>query len=260
MPKIHIIDTNADNILEYGVCGYKSIKRPGFPEKVDWLKKRFKESLKLKTLYSDEDGTQGMIEYIPGEYCWRPVDAGGYMFIHCLFTGFKRAYKGKGYASLLLDECLKEAKNENMFGVTAVTRKGSFMIGKEFFLKHGFEIVDKAPSDFELLVKKFNLDALSPEFKGDWEERRQKYAKGLTIIRADQCPYTVKNVNEICEKAWIEFDIKPKVVNLKDYSDAQNSPCPFGTFCIVYNGEIIAEHPVSSTRFMNIMKKLLCQK
>jgi len=27
---VEIIDTNADNILEYGVCGYKDIKRAGY--------------------------------------------------------------------------------------------------------------------------------------------------------------------------------------------------------------------------------------
>ena len=102
MEGIEIIDTNADNILEYGVCGYKNIKRAGYLEKVEWLKERFQEGLKIKTLYTDKDGTQGMIEYIPGEYCWRPVDAGGCMLIHCIFSGSKKIYKGKGYGSLLL--------------------------------------------------------------------------------------------------------------------------------------------------------------
>jgi len=79
MEKISIIDTNADNMLKYGICGRKNIKRAGYPEKVDWLKDRFKEGLKIKTLYSEKNGTQGMIEYIPGEYCWRPKDK--HMFI-----------------------------------------------------------------------------------------------------------------------------------------------------------------------------------
>ncbi len=76
-----------------------------------------------------------MIEYILGEYCWRPVEASGYVFIHCIFVGFKRAYKGKGYGSLLLDECLKDSKEENTYGVAVVTRKGTFMAGKDLFLK-----------------------------------------------------------------------------------------------------------------------------
>ena len=229
---ISIIDTNSENILEYGVCGYKSMKRPGYPEKIEWLKGRFQEGLKIKTLFSEKDGAQGMIEYIPGEYCWIPVQASGYMFIHCIFVGFKRAYKGKGYGSLLLNECIKDAKKENMQGAAVVTRKGSFMVGKELLIKHGFEVVDNAPPDFELLVKKFNENPPTPTFKGNWEEKQSRYGKGLTIIRADQCPYTVKNVNEIYETAEKEFGIKPKVITLKNYTEAQESPCPFGIFLI----------------------------
>jgi GNAT superfamily N-acetyltransferase len=257
MEKIEIIDTNADNILEYGVCGYKNIKKEGFPEKIEWLKDRFPEGMKIKTLYSYEDGNQGMIEYIPGEYCWRPVEASRYMFIHCIFVGFKRAYKGRGYGSLLMDECLKDAEKENMHGVAVVTRKGPFMAGKEMFVKNGFEIVDKASPDFELLVKKFHQKAPSPKFKGDWGKRLSQYSKGLTIIRADQCPYTVKNVREICKTAEQEYNIKPNTIELKNCQDAQKSPCPFGTFCIVYNGKVVAETPISNTRFKNIMNKIL---
>ncbi len=167
---VEIIDTKTDNILEYGVCGYKDIKKAGYPEKIEWLRERFPEGMRIKTLYSDKDGTQGMIEYIPGEYCWRPVEASGYMFIHCIFSGFKNIYKGKGYGSLLLDECLEDARKENMHGVAVVTRKGPFMAGKELFLKNGFEVVENAPPDFELLVKKFNERAPAPKFKGEWEQ------------------------------------------------------------------------------------------
>jgi GNAT superfamily N-acetyltransferase len=257
MAGIEIIDTNADNILEYGVCGYKNIKREGYPEKIEWLKDRFPEGMRIKTLYSDKDGTQGMIEYIPGEYCWRPVEASGYMFIHCIFVGFKRAYKGKGYGSLLLDECLKDAKRGNMHGVAVATRKGPLMADKGLFLKNGFEVAATAPPDFELVVKTFNKNAPSPKFKGNWEGKLSQYGKGLTIIRADQCPYSVKNVREMSETAEKSYAIKPNIIDLKNCEEAQNSPCPFGTFCIIYNGEVIAYHPVSKTRFTNIMNKVL---
>jgi len=42
---------------------------------------------------------------------------------------------------------------------------------------------------------------------------------------------------------------------LKDSNAVQHSPCAFGIFCIIYNGEIISYHPISNTRFENIMKK-----
>ena len=260
MENIKIIDTNADNILDYGVCGYKNIKRPGYPEKIEWLKDRFKEGLVIKILYSDKDGTQGMIEYLPGEYCWRPVEARGYMFIHCIFVGFKRAHKGKGYGSLLVDECLSDAKKNKMHGVAVVTRKGSFMAGKNIFLKKSFKVVDTMPPDFELLVKKFNEKAVTPKFKRDWKQKLSRYKKGLTIIRADQCPYTVKNVNEISETAKERYDIKLNVIDLKSCKEAQNTPCAFGTFCMIYNGKVITHHPISNTRFVNIMNKELRRK
>ena len=255
MERTAIIDTNADNILKYGVCGYKDIMRAGYSEKVEWLKDRFPEGMKIKTLLSDKDGNQGMIEYIPGEYCWRPVEALGYIFIHCIFVGFKHAYKGRGYGSLLVDECLNDARKGKLHGVAVVTRKGPFMAGKELFVKNGFEDVDSAPPDFELLVKKFDKNAPAPKFKGDWKERLNQYGKGLTIIRADQCPYTVKNVREISETSEKTYGIKPNVINLKNCEEAQNSPCAFGTFCIVYNGKVVAEHPISNKRFTNIMDK-----
>ena len=255
MEKIKIIDTNADNLLEYDLCGYKKLTTPGYREKVEWLKNRFSEGLRIKTLYSIEDGTLGMIEYIPGEWCWRAVEAHGYMFIHCLVI-MKRAYKGKGYGSLLLNECLNDAIKEHMHGVAVVTRKSTFMVDKHIFLKNGFVVVDKAPPDFELLVKRFHENNAMPKFKGDWKNKAIKYGKGLSIIKADQCPYSVKNVEEIIETAQNIYGLKPTLIKLKTCEDARNTPCAFGTFCIVYSGEVIADHPISNTRFKNIMNKI----
>jgi hypothetical protein len=130
------------------------------------------------------------------------------------------------------------------------------MAGSGIFMKHGFEVVDQAPSDFELLVRKFQKSYPTPKFKANWPERSSKYRGGLTVIRAHQCPYTVKNVKEITETAREKYGMRLNVVNLRNHEDAQESPCAFGTFCIVYDGKIIAEHPISNTRFMNIMNKI----
>lgn len=167
MDAVEIIDTTPDNVLEYGVCGYKNIKKPGLPQKVAWLKSHFSEGITIKTLYADQGGTQGTIEYVPSEYGWRPVDAAGYMLIHCIFVGFRKVYKGKGYGSLLLQACLDDAAKARMNGVAVVTRKGAFMAGKAIFLKHGFEVVDSAAPDFELLAKRMRGCAPMPRFKGN---------------------------------------------------------------------------------------------
>ncbi|HMA60892.1 MAG TPA: GNAT family N-acetyltransferase [Halanaerobiales bacterium] len=255
MNGFEIIETNEENVMKLGLCGYKNIKREGFPEKIEWLKKQKDLGLTIKSLYSKENKTQGMIEYIPGQYCWRPVKAKDYMFIHCLFVGFKKEYKNKGYGSLMIKECIKDSKKQNFKGIAVVTRKGSFMSGKEIFIKNNFKVVDNAPPDFELLVYKFKEDTLDPKFNNNWSEKQKEYGNGLVIIRANQCPYTVKNVNEIVKTAKQEYKINAKVIDLKNYQEAQNSPCPFGTFCILFKGKAIANHPISKRRFMNIMSK-----
>ncbi len=213
--------------------------------------------MKIKTLVSDKAGPQGLIEYLPGEYCWRPVEASGYMFIHCIFSGFKRAYKGKGYGSLLVDECLKDARSAKMHGVAVVTRKGGWMADERLFVKKGFEVVDSAPPDFELLVKKFSESAPTPKFKGNWEEKLSQYSKGLTIFWSGQCPYPAKFIEELVETAENMFNIRPRVIELKSWEDAQNSPCAFGVFCVVYNGKVVAVNPISKRRLTNIMNKAL---
>jgi hypothetical protein len=253
MKSLSIVDASPDTIVKYGICGYKNSKTPGFTEKINWLKERFREGIKIKILLSEEHGSQGMIEYIPGEYCWRPVIAPGYMFIHCLFVGFKKEYKGKGYATRLIEECENDARKQKKLGVAVVTREGSFMADSRIFHKRGYEVAAKASPDFELLVNKFNADSPLPCFKNNQHQLSEKYAAGLTLIRADQCPYTVKNIAEICEAAEKQFGLKPKVITWKNHTEAQSSPMIFGTFGILYNGRVIAEHPVSKTRFVNIM-------
>jgi len=254
MDKIEIIDTNANNIHNYGFCGYKDIKQEGYKRKVDWLKQRFSEGMKFKVLYSAGEGSVGFVEYIPGKYTWRAVEASGYMVIHCIVILYHK-YRQKGYGLLLVEECLKDAKKENMHGVAVVTRKGTWMAGKELFLKNGFELVDKAPPDFELLIKRF-ADAPSPRFTGDWRKRLSQYSSGLTIIRSDQCPYVEKSVKEISETSQ-KLGIKANIIELKNCNEAQNAPSAYGVFGIIYNGKLVTDHPISSRGFLNIMNKEL---
>jgi len=252
---MQIFDLTPENITDYGVCGYKDAKKHlELRRKIDWFKEYYPKGLRIKALLSKKGGYQGMLEYIPGKYAHRPVDAQGYMFIHCIFVGFKKEFKGKGYASSLIDECIKEAKNTNMQGVAVVTREGSFMAKKDIFVKKGFVLVDKAEPDFELLVLKFEHNERNPKFK-NMKKQLQNYKEGLFVLRSVQCPYTEKNVNAILESAKNKFNLKVNLIDLKDSTAVQNSPCAFGSFCIIYDDRIIAHHPISNTRFENIMKK-----
>ena len=257
MSDIKIIDLTPESIADYGVCGYKDLKKHiELRKKIEWFIEYYPKGLRIKVVFSQKGGYQGMLEYIPGEYAHRPVDAEGYLFIHCIFVGFKNDFKGKGYASSLIDECIKEAKDTKMLGVAVVTRKGSFMAHNDIFLKKGFQIVDSVQPDFDLLVLKFAKESKDPKFKPNMDEILKKYDKGLTIMRSAQCPYTEKNVNAIIESAK-KLKLKTNLVDLKDANAVQNTPCAFGSFCLIYNGKILSHHPISNTRFENIMKKEL---
>lgn len=248
-----IIDLTPENIAEYGVCGYKDVKKHlELRRKIEWFRNYYPLGLRIKAVISDTGEYQGMLEYIPGEYAHRPVNAAGYMFIHCIFVGFKSNFKGKGYASALLDECIRDAKMADMNGVAVVTRDGSFMAKKDIFLKKRFYLISKEKPDFELLVLKFNGTAPDPSFKAMSTE---KYSNGLTILRSPQCPYSVKNVEAIMQTAK-SMKLNPTLVEINDHLSAQQSPCAFGTFCIVGNGKILSHHPISNTRFENIAKSL----
>jgi ribosomal protein S18 acetylase RimI-like enzyme len=258
MEDIKIIDLTPENIADYGVCGYKDIKKhKELRKKIEWVNEYYPKGLRIKVLLAKKGGYQGMLEYLPGEFAHRPVNADGYMFIHCIFVGFKNEFKGKGYASALIEECINDAQRQKMSGVAVVTRKGSFMANDQIFLKKGFEIVNTAKPDFSLLATKFDTKSTPPTFKSDTLDNLGEYEKGLTIIRSPQCPYTEKNVNAIIESAEKKFNLKTRLIDLKDSEAAQNTPCAFGTFCIIYNGKIISYHPISNTRFENIMTKKL---
>jgi len=252
MREYEIVDTNADNIGGCGFCGYKSGKNEGHRRKLDWLKKRYAEGLRFKVLRSREFGDVGMIEYAPGSHAWRPVEAEGYLVIHCLMVSF--AHKGKGLGALLLDSCLRDAKKSKCRGVAVVTSSDSFMAERGLFIKAGFVSVQSIPP-YELLVKKFKKAAPDPRFIVERERVLKRYTKGLTILAADQCPMAPKCVKEIAEASGA-LGLKPKVVHVRSAKQSRELPTPYGMFCILYDGKLMADRPVGATRFSNIMSKI----
>lgn len=65
-------------------------------------------------------------------------------------------------------------------------------------------------------------------------------------------PKCVKDIVEVART----FGLEPKVVPLRSAKASRELPTPYGVFSIIYDGKLIAERPVSATRFKNIMSKL----
>lgn len=245
--EMNIIDVNQENVDLTGFfCNMSKKKSEGYQRKLRWIKSRFAEGMKIKMLNLSQGG-RGFIEYMPGECAWRAVNAKGYMLIHCLWVVGKS--KGKGYGSILLNECIEDARQLNMKGVAMVTSEGTWLAGKKLLERHGFESVDQAPPSFDLMVKKFG-NAHSPSFIGGWDTKIKKCSKGLVIFRSDQCPYLDDAVNILMESA-IERGIKGRVVDLKDCQSVRElAPTAYGVFNIVYNGELLSYHYLTKREFI----------
>jgi hypothetical protein len=142
-----------------------------------------------------------------------------------------------------------------MRGAAVMVRDGPWLADRRLFLTNGFKPVDTAPPDYQLLVRKFDKNAANPAFKKDWDRKLAQYGRGLTIIRSSQCPHIAKFAAEIAKTAQDEYHIKPRLVELASWSDAQNAPTPYAVFSVIYNGRLLADHQISRTRFRNIMRK-----
>jgi N-acetylglutamate synthase-like GNAT family acetyltransferase len=247
-----IIDVNEENISQYPPTCFLNPENIGYQIKAKWLKERFPEGLKIKLLYLENDKKcHGFIEYVPGEHAWRAVEAKDYLFIHCIWVSPNK-FKNKGYGSLLVDECVKDAEKQGKAGVAVIASEGPFMANKALFLKNGFREVQKS-GVFTLLVKQLSK-AAEPKFK-DCENQLSSY-EGIKIVYSNQCPWVARFMSELGETIKGK-GLKVDVVELKSAEQAQDAPSIYAVFNLVNDGKLLADHYISNTRFLNIVNKEL---
>jgi len=121
--------TESDLGKEQMFCGHSPTYRRGYDAKREWLRARLSEGMRY-TLLRVNGYNAGLIEYLPGEYAWRGVDAKGYLFIHCFWV--KGQNRRHGYGRMLLDACLKDAADTN--GVAVVVSKAHWLPTPKVFL------------------------------------------------------------------------------------------------------------------------------
>jgi hypothetical protein len=252
--KPRLVDVDAANFDTLPCCGIKSPTHPGRQQKQCWLQANAQFGLRAKMLLAPDGQPGGYIEYLPGEFAWRGVEASGFMLVHCVWI-FSKQYQRKGWGSFMVAGCVEDARQAGMRGVAVIVRDGPWLADRRIFLANGFEPVDAAPPDYLLLVRKFESGGGNPAFKQDWDRKLKQYSRGLTIIRSSQCPHIAKFADDIIEAAQNEYGIRPAVVDLRSWSEAQNAPTPYAIFALIYNGRLLADHQISRTRFRNIMRR-----
>lgn len=246
MEDISIVTVNETNVEEEGFFCYKSKpKTEGYQRKLTWMKERFSEGMRIQILYQGKRSF-AFIEYIPGEYAWRAVDADGYMFIHCLWV--VGSGKNKGFATRLLQKCEEDARDDGLHGVAMVTSSQVWLVDNTILLKNGYEVVDQAPPSFDLLVKKFDSSS-DPCFPKDWQARAARFGDGITVLRSDQCPY-IPNAVISAQKYCSESGIPLQILNLDTADRVRSiSPSPYGLFGIVCNGKLLSYHYLQKKDF-----------
>lgn len=253
MPGPTIVDVSLANLDELRCCGISNPAHPGRIAKNRWLRRYLPRGVRAKVLVVDDGRQCGYIEYAPGELAWRGVEAPGYMFIHCVWV-HQRAYQRQGWGGRLIEAAVEDAREAGMSGVATLARGSPWCAGSAIFLAHGFAVVETAPPDYQLLARKFEAARPDPSFIRGYEAKLAKYKDGLTIIHADQCPYTVKFTAEIAETSAREYGLTPHLVRLRNAREARNAPTPYAVFAVVRDGALVADHQISRTRFWNLMK------
>jgi len=254
MDKITLEKVEPGNLSDCGIGCLTDPKNQGYRPKVEWLNRCFAEGLRILLFRDGEGRPLAFLEYVPGEYAWRPVDAAGWLFVHCLWV-YPRGRKVGGLGSRLIGACLEEARQARAVGVAAMVSDGAWMAGKEVFLKNGFTQIAEAHR-FQLVIHRLRKGP-QPRFR-DISGNAAKY-QGLHVVYSAQCPMLPKSVNDLSEMA-AEHGLELKVTVLHNSSEAQDAPSYYGVFSLLWNGRLLSDHYVSKGRFKNLLQKEILKK
>ncbi|MDF2989249.1 MAG: acetyltransferase [Eubacterium sp.] len=244
------INVTMDNIDNEDICCANSDKKGDVcaASKKAWLKERFQDGMVFKKL--NERG-KVFIEYIPAENAWCPISADGYMFIDCFWVS--GSFKGKGYASGLLNDCIADSKAQGKKGlvVLSAAKKMPFLSDPKFLKYKGFKVADKCEPFYELLYLPFKNTETVPAFKASVKQEVLK-DKGLILYFTNHCPYNARYVPQL-ENIARERGVKFTAHKITSKAEAQAAPAPFTTYSLFYNGRFVTNEILSEAKFIKFL-------
>ena len=250
------ITLTKENIEEEHICCAFSDKKcaESYEAKKAWLKQEFSNGYVFRRL---NERAKVFIEYVPAEKAWIPVKAPNYLMVNCFWVSGQ--YKGKGYAKALLQTAIDDAKAYGKEGLVTVvgTAKLPFMSDTKWFLKQGFETVEKLQYGFSLLVMKLNPNAKNPSFNQSVQSGECSEKNVLTVYYTNRCPFTEYYIKEELVKTAQKKKLQLKIVKLETIKQAQSAPTPATIFSLFYNGKFITTDMsvCMESRFDKIIKK-----
>lgn len=215
-----------------------------------WLSERFDDGLVF--LKSVERG-KCFIEYIPAENAWIPILADGYMYIDCLWVS--GSFKGHGYSSDLLEECIRDSKAKGKKGITILSsaKKKPFLADPKFLAHKGFKVSDEADNGIQLWYLPFAEEADAPKFK-ECAKHPKIDEMGYVLYYTSQCPFNGKYV-PIIEALAKEHGVAFKATHLQCKEDAQNAPTPITTYSLFHEGKYVTNEQMNDKKFLKMIGK-----
>jgi hypothetical protein len=243
-----------DNLAACGIGCVTNSRHRGFQAKGAWLEQRFREGLRYLLARDGAGKPLAFLEYVPGEYAWRPVDACGWWFVHCLWV-FRRGQQVGGLGSRLIQACVEEARRQRVVGVAAMVSDGPWMAGRQVFIKNGFRQAGEADR-FQLVTHRLRKGP-APRFRETAPARFDR--RGLHLVYCAQCPMLQKSVDDLSGMA-AEHGLKMKLTVLDSAKAAQHAPSYYGVFSLLWNGRLLSDHYVSRGRFKNLLSRQILKK
>ena len=243
---MNYIKITKENIDTEHICCAMSGKQS--LTKKEWLKQRLDEGL---VFYRSEERGKCFIEYIPAENAWVPIRAEDYIYINCLWVS--GSFKGHGYSNDLLNECIREARNNCKKGVcilSAEGRKREFLADPKFLAHKGFEVADVSDCGINLMYLPFEPNAAIPCFK-ECAKHPKTEEKGFVLYYTDQCPFTYYWVPRV-QTAANEHGIPLKVVHITSMENARNVPAPVTTYALFRDGRFVTQAIQSDKKFLQL--------
>lgn len=240
------IDITPENLATEHICCAISDKKGEtcVADKKGWLAAALGDGLVFRKL--DARG-KVFIEYIPAERAWCPLDAPGYLHIHCLWVSGQ--FKGQGHAGALLASCVEDARAQDKHGVTILSarKKMPFLSDPKYMKKHGFRLADTARPYFELLYLPLHEDAPVPTFRASAKEGRIDMP-GYALYYTNQCPFANTYAHRI--QALAEMRGMPMTLRrLDSWQEAQQSPAPYATYSLFKDGQFVTNEILSEKKF-----------
>lgn len=219
--------------------------------KREWLETVFEDGLVIRK--GDVAGKVFM-EYIPADDAWCPVDAPGYMFIHCYRV--EERFRDFGLEKEIWREVVAECRIKHMVGLCALAGKEDmpYLNRKGDLEALGFRFAAMADPYFELWYYPLEENAEAPQFSPELIEAVPDTEKGFLLYYSHQCPHTAKAVPLLQAKA-AELGVPLKVVYLEKVKEARAIPCAYTTFALFYNGEFLTHEILTPAKFGKLVKK-----